>query len=259
MSWNSGSRSNRRRSRALVLRRIPYGETSLILTLFTRDNGRLAVMAKGAHRPKGPYWGRLELLTEIEAAWSERATREIQTLTGVTVLEPRRTLPGRLSCYLASLAVSEVLGHATHDHLAVPAFYDLSADVLRCLEQTDTRPAPVYLAFLLGTLDHLGLRPVLEACAVCGGGLGDHPRMDPPAGGAVCAPCAGPDARATLPGVLEVAGRIRRAGPHEVRRWALDPDLGHALRGTVETFFDWHLERRPRSRTMLESHAWNES
>ena len=259
MSWNSGSRSKRRHSRALVLRRIPYGETSLILTLFTREYGRLPVMAKGAHRPKGPYWGRLQLLTEVEASWSERATREIQTLTEVTVLEPRRTLPGRLSCYLASLAVSELLGHATHDHLAVPAFYNLSADVLRCLEMPDTLPSPVYLAFLLGTLDHLGLQPVLEACAVCGGGLGDHPSMDPPAGGAVCAACAGPDARPVRPGVLAVAARVRRAGPREVRRWVLDAQLGRALRGTVETFLDWHLERRPRSRTMLESHAWNES
>ncbi len=46
---------------ALVLRVVEFSETSLIVTLFTRDFGKVRGLAKGARRPKGPFESALDL------------------------------------------------------------------------------------------------------------------------------------------------------------------------------------------------------
>jgi len=55
--------------RALLLRRIPYSETSLICHLLTERYGRIAVMARGARRPKSAFRATLEPLHELQIGW----------------------------------------------------------------------------------------------------------------------------------------------------------------------------------------------
>ncbi len=48
---------------ALVLRLIPWSETSFIASIYTREFGKLSVLAKGARRPKSPFEAALDLLS----------------------------------------------------------------------------------------------------------------------------------------------------------------------------------------------------
>ncbi len=95
------------RDAALLLRRIPYGETSLICHFLTRENGRIALMARGARRAKSAFratlaplhalelrWrpGRAGMGTLLECARGEALAREDQTLEALELL----ALAGRL-------------------------------------------------------------------------------------------------------------------------------------------------------------------
>jgi DNA repair protein RecO (recombination protein O) len=57
------------RDRALLLRRIPYGDSSLVIHLLTESHGVLSLMARGARRAKSPLRAALEPLYELSAAW----------------------------------------------------------------------------------------------------------------------------------------------------------------------------------------------
>ncbi|MGM0428756.1 MAG: DNA repair protein RecO [Pseudomonadota bacterium] len=72
--------------RALVLHRWDYQETSLILDLFTEDNGRVRVVAKGAKRPKSPWRGLAQPFMPLLAEFQGRS--DLKTLT---LLEPQQT------------------------------------------------------------------------------------------------------------------------------------------------------------------------
>ena len=50
------------KSTAIILRLVEFSETSLVVTLLTRDFGKLTAMAKGARRKKSPFEGALDLL-----------------------------------------------------------------------------------------------------------------------------------------------------------------------------------------------------
>ena len=54
---------------ALLLRRIPYGDTSLICHFLTAEHGRIALMARGARRPKSPFRASLEPLHALQISW----------------------------------------------------------------------------------------------------------------------------------------------------------------------------------------------
>lgn len=57
------------RERGLLLRRIPYADSSLIVHVLTAGHGRLALMARGARRPKSPLRAALAPLYELRLIW----------------------------------------------------------------------------------------------------------------------------------------------------------------------------------------------
>ena len=63
---------------AFVLHSYPYKETSLIVDLFTRDHGRIAVVAKGAKRPLSKLRGVLQTFQPLSVSWSGKS--ELRTL-----------------------------------------------------------------------------------------------------------------------------------------------------------------------------------
>ena len=50
---------------ALVLKLVDFSETSLVVTLFTREFGKVQALAKGGRRPKGPFESALDLLAPV--------------------------------------------------------------------------------------------------------------------------------------------------------------------------------------------------
>jgi len=85
------------RDRALLLRRIPYSDTSLICHFLTAEHGRITVMARGARRPKSSFRASLEPLHDLQLGWRPGRTG-MGTLTdvqrGQSLIEPGLALAG---------------------------------------------------------------------------------------------------------------------------------------------------------------------
>jgi len=85
------------RDHALLLRRIPYSETSLICHFLTPEYGRVSLMAKGARRAKSPFRAALAPLYPLSITWREGRTG-MGTLTdihrGSALLDEQQSLAG---------------------------------------------------------------------------------------------------------------------------------------------------------------------
>jgi len=96
-----------RRDEALLLRRIPYSDTSLICHFLTVQHGRIALMARGARRPKSPFRASLEPLYGLQISWRPGRTGMgalVDVQRGQSLLEPSLSLHG-----LELLAISSRL------------------------------------------------------------------------------------------------------------------------------------------------------
>ena len=117
---------------ALVLRTYKLGEADKIVVFLTRDRGKKRGVAKGARRPRSPFTGALEPMTEVRVAYFEKERRE---LVGVNYAEPRRS-PLTLGCDDALGYVSyfaELLDEWAQEADADDRLYRLGASMLDAL------------------------------------------------------------------------------------------------------------------------------
>jgi DNA repair protein RecO len=244
--------------RALLLRRFPYGESSLVCHALTRASGRVHVLAKGAYRPSSRYYAALDLFDTLELEWSATAGRELGVLVAASIETRRAAIPRDLEAFRAATTALELAALGSHEGSADPALFDALERTLDSLA-AGIGPQAALVEFELAFLHNLGLAPALSACASCGGVAPPLEQGSPAdarvafsasSGGRLCTACA-IAARAagrrvgTLPAaVLEqaaaiLAGRTRADElPHE----ALE-----RVRDFVARFLEVQLESRPAS------------
>ena len=247
-----------RRDRALILRKTPYGESSLVVQVLTRHHGRVHLLAKGAYRSTSRYFCVLDFLDELSFEWSHSEGRELQTLRSAGLEDRRRVIRTDVARYRAANALLELVELAARPSQVDEDLYDLTNRALGALEDEHAAAELVLVAFELRFLQVLGLAPALTVCASC---ATEHPTRVERAGAPRVAFSAGAGGRLCLDCAREAKSSGRRVGTlpeklihdaERVRAGARDAQLSEDeradVRRFVERFMDYHLETRPKSR-----------
>lgn len=231
---------------AIVLRTIDYSETSLIVWLFTREHGRLHVIAKGARRPRSVFEGALEPLVRGELVFYRKAKPDgLETAREFDPIDLNRGLRQDLARLHRGLYVAELLTELSEHDLPSPAAFAAASEALRALA-TDGRAHldRHVLRLELALLGAGGLAPVLDRCVRCGGPpfQGDEERafFAPGAGGVLCRAHGDGDAS-----TLEVRRPVLRALLALSLGREGTPDLAQTLelRRLLDGYLAWHIGR----------------
>jgi DNA repair protein RecO (recombination protein O) len=197
--------------RTITLHRRDFGESDRIAVLFSREEGKLAVTARGARKPTS----RLAALVEPFSLSDCRVIRgrgEIQRLAGGEVVEPFHELRTDLRRFARAGLFCEVVDRAVADGQPVPRLFALLLDALRHL----ARGAPcgaVEAYYLLHATSILGYAFGWTECPVCERQLTGGPAVwIAEMGGLVCEPCSAADTGrrigpATIGVLQEAAGK----------------------------------------------------
>ena len=176
---------------ALVIGSMRYREADRIVTLYTRDRGKVSVVAKGVRRTKSKVGGRLEPFSLVRVSLhSGRGT--LYTVVGV---ETVRTFQGVRDELFRMEEGAHLLTAVRHlfpgEEASAPAFNLLVRGVARLAEAEDAATASgVVLATRLKLLVLLGYAPEVTRCAQCGS-EGPFYGFSPGLGGVICEPCVG--------------------------------------------------------------------
>lgn len=117
-------------SETYVLRTYPFRESDLIVSFFTRDQGKLRGVAHRARKPKSNFGSGLERLSLVRLSYSQKETRELVSLNSCDLLQSQFDL---LSDFEASVAldfVAEVSDHLLPPHEPNERFFRLLATIL---------------------------------------------------------------------------------------------------------------------------------
>ena len=177
---------------AIVLRTVDYGEADRVVTLFTRQVGKLSALARGARKSVKRFGAALGLFGVGEAVLVDKPNVELSALER---FDGARGFPALMSD-VAKVAhggyACEVVRELIPPRQPEPEIFELLVTFFAALEAAPAR-AETLRIFELRLLDALGLRPQLEACVACGsdelGAIGDV--LDVRRGGVVCAHCHG--------------------------------------------------------------------
>ncbi len=122
-------------SETFVLRTYPFKEADLIVSFFTRDQGKLRGVARRARRPKSPFGSGLERLSQVRMAYIQRENSELATLTGCELMVSQFSLQSDYGRGLALDYFTEVTEHLLPPQEPNEKFYRLLASVLEYLRQ----------------------------------------------------------------------------------------------------------------------------
>ncbi|CAM3713995.1 DNA repair protein RecO [Polynucleobacter antarcticus] len=148
---------------AFVLHSIPYKETSLILDVFTRQYGRMALIAKGAKRPHSTLRPVLQRFQPLLVSWSGKS--ELRTLTKSEWVGGTPALVGdALLCgfYLNELLVKFLAREDEHEKLYDHYTHTISA--LSNLEFESKGLEEILRPFELTLLQQTGYAAALDHC-----------------------------------------------------------------------------------------------
>ncbi len=158
---------------ALVIRTIPFGETSSVVSLFSREFGKLRALAKGAWRPKSSFDGGLDLLSTSQVLVLRKSSGGLDLLTEAA-LESRFRVGTSLAAVLGGLHVAELLDVLTADADPHPELFDVAHATVRRLSdwRGDEEPlAAILLSAELAILRLVGHAPETTVCVECRGPL----------------------------------------------------------------------------------------
>jgi DNA repair protein RecO (recombination protein O) len=156
-------------SEAIVLRTYPLREADLLVTLFTRLEGKVKGVARAAKKSRKRFGGALEPLTYVRAYYEDRERQELARLDSCEVLESPLANEVGYPRAVALGLVAELLDELLPDREANDAVFRLTLAVLGALEGPEIWLPVTYFELWMTRL--VGFLPELGECVVCGRGL----------------------------------------------------------------------------------------
>ncbi|OLD53855.1 MAG: DNA repair protein RecO [Actinobacteria bacterium 13_1_40CM_2_66_13] len=239
------------RDRAVVLRKLDYGEADRIFTLLTRDHGKVGAIAKGVRRQESKLGPSLELYGHIDVLLA-KGRGELDVVAQVQRV-PGYRIAGDMERMAHAALIAELAERVCEDRHPIDGVYELAVLALAELaHETDPRRASAW--FLMTALDLLGYAPQLMSCVSCETPLPAKPvAFSAEAGGFLDEKCALPSMDLVPLAVIKVL-RLMAAGDIETyRRVKLDGPLMASIEGVLQSQLEYHMDRRLKSIAFLNS------
>ena len=240
---------------SLVLRVVEFSETSSVVTLFTREFGKIHGLAKGARRPKGPFESALDLLALCRIVFLRKSSGTLDLLTEAKLQRRFRPRGRDLSSLYAGYYVAELLSELTDDYDPHPDLFDAAEQTLLSLAESGVDVPPLVVRFELTALRLLGHLPSLENCVECGRPVEPRGRIafGLLAGGVLCEACKAGQRQvvAVSAGVLQAMSALADAASDRWRQLTLDKRTHGELRAVLNRYLSHLLGHKPRMHEYL--------
>ncbi len=243
------------RADGIVLRTQKLGEADRIITILTREQGRVRLVAKGVRRTTSKFGARLEPFAHVDFQVFSKPNRSLDLITQAETIAPYgERIVNDYGRYTAGTAMLETAERLT-DAEGEPAVqqYLLLLGGLRALTAGEHAPGLVLDAFILRSLAVAGYAPSFHDCAQCGA----EPTENAPwrffavaVGGVVCPSCKPPASAVPQRATLDLLGALL-AGEWETAD-ASEERHRREGSGLVAAYLQWHVERGLRSLRLVE-------
>ncbi len=222
-----------------ILRTIKFRESDLILTVLSRDYGKISLIAKAARRTESKFGAALDLLTLSELVFYD--AENLKLLKEASILEDYHAVKSEYKRLMLALHSVHLLNQLVEEHHPDRAVFELLRDFLGELGSL-TNLEVAAIAFKLKLMRALGIAPRLSSCARGRHKLTDAFWFSPQSGGLVCEECHQTSDTRISPPLAQNLKMILGLSWGKLDRLALSEDeitLAHKL---LDEFIGFHLK-----------------
>jgi DNA repair protein RecO (recombination protein O) len=242
-----------RRVEAFVLRSDTLGESDLLLSLFSLEEGKLRGAARGGRRSRRRFGGAFEPLTRVRVAFRETEGRSLARLDDLEIVRSFFSMQSDPRVAAACAYAVEIAEQFAREKEADPRFFRLLAAVAEGLD-AGIEPFVAVRYLELWTLRLQGILPELGSCEGCGGSLEAGAGLASASGELRCRRCLGEKGggtRISAAGVAWIAGALT-APLARVARARIEARELNAVGRLLSTLLQRFVERPFRAPKVLE-------
>jgi len=196
------------KTRAIVLHRFPYSDSSFIVKALTEESGIVSFIVKGGKKKESPFRGALDPLALSEVVFRQNPNTELQFIKEATLLDWHKNLRNDLLSIAKAQVITEMILRYAPQGVPLQEDFERLEQALSEFNETceisatsaespsikaaHTHKSNIFAQWLLDTCDMWGYNLDLETCCRCGRTL-NKPAADffPETGGFVCEACLG--------------------------------------------------------------------
>lgn len=159
------------KTRAIVLRKIDYGDTSRIAQFFTEYFGKISAIIKGVRTGKSKSGLIIDIFNNVEILLYKKGTREVQLVSEVELIKHYSNINEDLDRMSFANGIVELLSNLTVENENNHKLYLGSAKALELLNNLNKSPRLVFVKFLFFFIKEIGYELEINKCSICGKNL----------------------------------------------------------------------------------------
>ena len=239
-------------SEAIILLTYKLGEADRLVSFFSRNQGRMRGVARGARRTKSKFGSTLERLSYVRIWYFEKETLDLVRISQCELIESFMDVFGDYESGVALSMMCEISEIVLPEREALDAPFRLMLVTARQIKETRKPEVPLAY-FCLWTAKLAGWLPRMDVCVNCGRSLTGGPGyLAPLAEGVTCAQCRVGSGR-QVPWALLLLGRDMQGEKLEQLMARNVPALAvRELTGILLDWIEFHAEKRLVSRKVWE-------
>jgi len=237
----------------IIIKSQPFRSSSLIVTFFTKEAGKVRGVVKGVHREGEVRQAGFELFTRSEFIFYEKKRSDLHLISDSAILESHATVRNRLESIAYGSFFCELIDELTEVHDPHPKIYELLQTALRFLPVLS--PEKLTVVFSVKLLGEMGWIPYTDSCVSCGVKPLEHGYFSVKQGALLCGPCRSkdPGAPAISPSGLELLRVFSRREMTECLHGSHSTRALEEIQRLLTQFFNYRIGKVLRSKRFLES------
>jgi DNA repair protein RecO (recombination protein O) len=238
---------------AIVLRSIECGNGDKLLVLFSREHGKMKVMAHGVTKPSSRKRGSVQQFTYTK--FLIHRGRELDSVSQCEGIEMFPFLRKNLEIISYASYLAELIDCLTPEGEQNEQLFFLILETMRLMEEGEVEI--LTRSFEIKAAGFMGYRPVLEGCARCGEPLAGRLFFSAMTGGVLCEGCSTEDPRAVpcSRGMVEILKALINWPQDRLRQLKISPADRKQIKMLLYDYLKYYLERDLKSASFLNRFA----
>lgn len=156
------------KTEAIVLSKMNYGDTSNILSVYSKEYGKLSVIVKGARSPKSKSGYVADPPNQVQIVIYKKDTRDIQLVASIDLISHFSHLKEDIDKLKYSFAIIELVKKLTPEHETNIRLFNGLSRILSLIDSSKEKNRILFGRFFMFFLKEIGYEVQLNKCASCG-------------------------------------------------------------------------------------------
>lgn len=156
------------KSEAILLKKTKFGDTSLVVQLYTKEFGKISAIIKGARSPKSKIGSRIDLINQVEIVLYNKTEKDLQLITQVNLINHFPRIKEDLDRLKYASAVCELILKLIPDHDVNDKIYRGSLRILKLFNESENSSIFLFAQYLLFFIKEIGFEISIDYCSNCG-------------------------------------------------------------------------------------------